>query len=216
MNNRAEQLLLRHLSPEQKQHWRKHAGFFVTAPSGNKYWVGGIEGGSRTILYEEPNHQPRKRFCFLTYDDQGNQLPGADHVLAQKLLLEANEEHFLRIAHATSIARPLPPFGDSPSVFCALVIKRILTGLANLLLIVATIAIASAGVVALLYGIGRIDAYLFPQSFFIYPYKSWLDSIPDYVIPGAMTIIVAFITGMILTGLGIAVWSLGGSDEPQQ
>jgi hypothetical protein len=88
-----EDLLVRFLTKEQEATWRESGGFWLDSPSGNRYWV-----GRTTKLYR--NGEPRWAFCCHTLDFEGNPLPTADHLLAQKLLIESNEELFLATAHA--------------------------------------------------------------------------------------------------------------------
>ncbi len=52
-----------------------------------------------------PDGQPIRSYCIHSRvnDEDGRRLPNEDHMIAQKLLLEANESEFLRIANETII-----------------------------------------------------------------------------------------------------------------
>ena len=90
----AKKLLERHLTDEQKASWEKYQGFWVTAKSGTRYW---LDGGRPRGL---PQDGPPQSFCINSMDDSGAPLPRGDQILAQKLLLETDEERFLKTANA--------------------------------------------------------------------------------------------------------------------
>lgn len=91
---RAKELLVEHLDPEQRESYEKHGLFIVETPRKNRYRL-------------SSNHAPRKlsgdkdavSYCIHTYG-----VPREDELLGFKLLLEANEEEFLRTANATALA----------------------------------------------------------------------------------------------------------------
>lgn len=91
---RAKELLVEHLDPVQRESYEKHGLFIVETPRKNRYRL-------------SKNHAPRKlsgdkdavSYCIHTYG-----VPREDELLGFKLLLEANEEEFLRTANATALA----------------------------------------------------------------------------------------------------------------
>ncbi len=91
---RAEEFLLENLSPHQRETYEKHKMFIVEAPSKRRY-----------ALHKE--RQPHQldgerevvRYCIHTLG-----VPREDELLGFKLLLEANEEEFLKTANATRLA----------------------------------------------------------------------------------------------------------------
>lgn len=93
----AEALLLRHLNDEQKASWGKHKGFWVTAKSGRRYWL----DGQRPRGISEDG--PPQSFCIHGMDENGIPLPKGDQILAQKLLIETDEERFLKTANASKL-----------------------------------------------------------------------------------------------------------------
>lgn len=89
---RAEELLVSYLDEVQRGELRVHNRFHVTTTSGRRYCINrGRAGNVR---------RPEDRRVFCIHDYEG--LPEADTMLAQKLLLEADEEAFLRIANVTA------------------------------------------------------------------------------------------------------------------
>lgn len=87
---RAEQLLCSVLTPAQQHQLRTRLYFDVTTPAGHQYRL--VPGGSFNI-YAVPLGE---RYCLESVDLR---LPLGDVLLAQKLMLEADEEMFLRLAN---------------------------------------------------------------------------------------------------------------------
>ena len=91
---RARTLLIEHLDPVQRESYEKHGLFIVETPKKNRYRLGQhvgprkLSGDKDTVSY-----------CIHT---QG--IPREDELLGFKLLLEANEEEFLKTANATALA----------------------------------------------------------------------------------------------------------------
>jgi hypothetical protein len=91
---RAETLLVEHLDPHQRESYQKDKLFIVETPKKNRYKL-------------SMNHAPRKlegtkevvSYCIHTYG-----VPREDELLGFKLLLEANEDQFLKTANATRLA----------------------------------------------------------------------------------------------------------------
>jgi hypothetical protein len=95
-DRRASVLLHQMLSREQRWHLRADRSFPVRGQDGKIYLI--REG--RTVQLLEGG-QPTVSYCIHPTE----QLPAADVMLVQKLLLEKNIEHFLANANPTPIAR---------------------------------------------------------------------------------------------------------------
>ncbi len=114
---KAETLLLRHLSPVQREEYQRTGAFTVRMDDGRSYrirkgWAGNVdafeapkidqvlerEGG---IVVPAANGAPRRveRLCIHPRE----LVPDCDNMLAQKLLLEADEAEFRRIANITRV-----------------------------------------------------------------------------------------------------------------
>ncbi len=93
--NRAEELLLACLDEEQVAQLTTLDRFSVTAASGRVYWIQrGYAGNVRS---------EGRRYCIHGPDN----LPHADQMLMQKLLLETNEEGFLDVANESIDYEPM-------------------------------------------------------------------------------------------------------------
>lgn len=114
-DKRAEALLRAHLSDEQRAEYELGQVFHVRSRSGRLYRVTRGWSGNVFELREEPeviapdgrvqqNGAPRlvevARYCIHPRE----YTPDADNMLAQALLLQADEEEFLRIANRTRLA----------------------------------------------------------------------------------------------------------------
>jgi len=109
--DRAEILLLRHLSPEQKEDLRTKGCFFVEV-GGEIYRIDRGFAGNVKLL-DRKGGDVRKSFCI----HPKIRVPDADAMLAQKLLLEADKESFHKIANITDYARrTTPPPAPAPVV----------------------------------------------------------------------------------------------------
>lgn len=98
-NKKADNLLKSLLTPEQIKELDEHSCFIVPSPSGDKFYR--IKRG-RAGNIEELN-QKREAVATLCIHPRES-VPNADTMLAQKLMIETNEDEFLRIANRT----PLP------------------------------------------------------------------------------------------------------------
>ncbi len=82
---RAEQLLVRHLSPAQVADYREHGGFCVVGgKTGRRYRI--RKGRQINVL----DYERRRRLCLVMPS-----VPIGDQLLGQKLLLEGDEDAFL-------------------------------------------------------------------------------------------------------------------------
>ena len=84
---RAEALLLRWLSPRQREQYRSHGWFDVVTPGGNLYRI-----RPGTVVRLDAR---RCSYCIEAIP----WVPAADQMLAKKLLLETDERCFLATAH---------------------------------------------------------------------------------------------------------------------
>lgn len=99
-NKRAEELLRSVLSPEQERAWNENKAFYVVGNKTKKrYKIDNRSHGNLTELDEKG-----KVVAGLCVYVPG--VPTADHVAAQKLMLECNEEELLRVANRTQYAAP--------------------------------------------------------------------------------------------------------------
>jgi hypothetical protein len=96
---KARELLLEQLTPEQRASFEQHDWFLVRGQSGRHYRirddghvVANIEVVERDLLGHD---RVLHRLC----GHIGEHVPQADHLLAQKLMLEADEDAFLRLAN---------------------------------------------------------------------------------------------------------------------
>ncbi len=92
---KAEVLLLQHLSPQQKEDLRTKGCFFVEV-GGETYQINRGYAGNVKLL-DTKSSKVRKSFCI----HPRVRVPDADAMLAQKLLLQANPEQFHKIANVT-------------------------------------------------------------------------------------------------------------------
>ena len=90
--NRARELLYSKLDPQQRRSWTLRRSFVVRAASGRKYVVS---------TYRPFNIRTSDAvFCLAV----SGPAPGCDKVLAQKLLIEANETLFLATANVRTFS----------------------------------------------------------------------------------------------------------------
>lgn len=90
---RATDLLLSHLSPNQQQNYKNHDYFYVQSQTGKHYQI--KAAGSCNVCLLNTKGNPTMRYCLQFQDGR---IPLPDLLLAQKLLLEQNEQLFLKIA----------------------------------------------------------------------------------------------------------------------
>lgn len=94
--DRAEQLLVEHLTPQQREQLRAN-GYFEVEVAGKTYRIRrGRAGNVRQVI------EGREKLQLCIHPTE--MVPDADTMLAQKLLLEADEESFLRIANKTVLS----------------------------------------------------------------------------------------------------------------
>jgi hypothetical protein len=97
-NSRARELLLEHLTPEQRRMVEQHGWFVVEGGrSKQKYRINlsGVAGNIHQMHGERVTHQ------LCCHCDHA--IPAPDHHLAQKLMLEFAEDDFLRLANRHAI-----------------------------------------------------------------------------------------------------------------
>lgn len=92
---RARALLLRHLSEEQRESYLQYRSFVVVGASRTRYRVHDQGHMVGNIVVLDHENRPSHRLCGHCKSD----IPMGDQLLAQKLMLEADEETFLRLAN---------------------------------------------------------------------------------------------------------------------
>lgn len=107
----ARELLLAHLSAQQKRDLLEHGWFEVIGSVGRRWRIRTRSGYSGNIdLMPEVGEVRLASYCAHAYD----QLPLHDHYLIQKIVLEADEESFIAIANV-SYANPEIPAAQIPN-----------------------------------------------------------------------------------------------------
>ena len=98
VRTKARGLLIKHLSPEQQETYEKNKWFIVEGGrSKKKYQIHpGISGN--VMEMREDNKSRIYRYCCHC----DHSIPLEDNLLAQKLMLEAHEDEFLRLANRTA------------------------------------------------------------------------------------------------------------------
>lgn len=94
---RARELLLSNLTDEQRVDFEKHKGFWVRSQHGYMYWV-----TPSTAVRMDEEGRALQRYCIHAVDGQ---VPADDNALMRKLLLECNEDEFIRTANAGTPGR---------------------------------------------------------------------------------------------------------------
>ena len=99
-SHRAAALLADHLAPEQRETFRKDRHFVVHSRDGQRrYRVEyGVAGNIKLLNAEGKSIA---KFCIHPVDSR---IPTEDVMLSQKLMIEGDEESFLRIANRTALA----------------------------------------------------------------------------------------------------------------
>lgn len=95
---KAEELLLEHLNESQRKTYRENKWFIVEGgKSGHKYRinVNGTLVANIDVLENNRNESPHRICCHARLDA----CPLGDQLLAQKLMLELDEDAFLRMAN---------------------------------------------------------------------------------------------------------------------
>ena len=97
---KAESLLEACLTPEQLKTMKAMASFIVLSESGKQYKV--IRKPNYGVQELDSAGAPVSEFCLIARDPD---TPLADQLLVQKLMLEANEQEFLRMANKRALAQ---------------------------------------------------------------------------------------------------------------
>ncbi len=100
-DERAAQLLEQHLDEPQRQQFRKRKPIRVIAGDGAAFELGHSWAGNAREL--DKDGQPVASYCIHAREH----IPLPDHLLSQKLLLEADPAAFRRIANRTNLGRPV-------------------------------------------------------------------------------------------------------------
>ncbi len=88
---RAEELLLRNLTRRQREDYQEHGRFTVKTRRGHRYLVGSAR--SQNVVRVNRRGKPMRVYCVTVHG-----VPLADSLLGQKLMLDHDEGHFLRVA----------------------------------------------------------------------------------------------------------------------
>jgi len=102
---RARDLLLRMLSPRQRKEFELHSYFSVNVPGRGRFWI--FPWRSLNVV------DPATGDCYCGVPE--GRLPVYDLMLAQKLLLENDPQHFFCVAnrHPSFVLRPA---GTGPAI----------------------------------------------------------------------------------------------------
>ncbi len=100
---RAMRLLEKHLTPQQLRQFKRKVFFTVVARDGKTYR---IENGSSGNVFLMEGRKKVIQYCIVFKDHAP--LPNFDLMLAQKLILETDQELFLKTANATDLRAPRP------------------------------------------------------------------------------------------------------------
>lgn len=96
---RAKELLLAHLNEEQKRELRTERRFTVISADGERvYRI--KQGRAQNVELIAPDGRVLERYCAHPVE----MVPDEDTMLAQKLMLEADEEAFICVANVTWLA----------------------------------------------------------------------------------------------------------------
>ena len=102
-NETAKQLLLDHLTPEQRKTFEDRGWFVVEGGKSKKPYRIETKMGFHGNVVELKDHpkgrQDIARYCFQLHDTR---IPHFDHILAQKLALECDEENILKLANRSA------------------------------------------------------------------------------------------------------------------
>lgn len=99
---RARSLLIRHMTPTQRESYEKDKRFEVRAPSGNRYVLHDFLSANIDVL--GPDDQPQHRLCIHIGE---HDVPREDTILVQKIMLESGlEDELTRLANKHPIRRP--------------------------------------------------------------------------------------------------------------
>lgn len=94
-NKRAEEFLLDHLTPPQKETYKKNGWFVVEGGNTKTKYRIRKDGWSGNVDVYEADKIKHRLCCHIP----AGKVPHGDHLLAQKLMLEFSEEDFLRLAN---------------------------------------------------------------------------------------------------------------------
>jgi hypothetical protein len=104
-HDRARELLRRHLTRRQRDQYDEHGFFHMRTPRGHLYKIGSAR--DHNVVRLNRRGKAMKVYCASIY---GVKVPLPDVLLAQMLMLQADESAFLRIANewAVRTARGFP------------------------------------------------------------------------------------------------------------
>lgn len=94
--HRARELLLQHLTAEQRHTFEKNGWFVVEGSKSKRKYKITANDNCAANIYVLDGEKVKHRICGHCKLDQ---VPLADHLLAQKVMLECDEDSFLKIAN---------------------------------------------------------------------------------------------------------------------
>lgn len=100
---RAEELLTAHLTPEQLAEWKEKEQIHVVSPRGRRYCI--RKGRAHNVFEVDQRGRRVKELCGHVSES----VPNADNVLAQKLAIELMEEQFLATCNVWDLTIPGRP-----------------------------------------------------------------------------------------------------------
>jgi hypothetical protein len=98
--DRAKEVLLEHLTPQQRETVEKHGWFTIEGGKSKKLYriiAGGVAGNIEEL--DAKGEKAMARYCCHL----DGSYPASDHHLTQKLMLEWDEETFLKLANKTPL-----------------------------------------------------------------------------------------------------------------
>jgi hypothetical protein len=113
---RARQLLLDYLTPAQRTTYEANGYFVTQAKGGNRYKVTNANGLYRVFPLPKNSDRPWAELCIIP-NYRGPVYPEGDVMLSQKLMIETDEERFLKTANIIQRFDPLyekPPGPPGP------------------------------------------------------------------------------------------------------
>jgi len=109
---KAEEILLAHLSFAQREEYQKKGYFLVYLPNGRIYRIKKARHGNVELV--EPDEQGRLVRVENLCVHPSVQCPDQDTMLAQKLILEANEDHLRQVANISDYRRARERAREAP------------------------------------------------------------------------------------------------------
>lgn len=97
---RARELLLEHLTPQQRKTFEENGWFIVRGGQSKKQYRISTQGYAGNVSELHDSGHAAARYCAHA---PANAIPLHDHFIAQKYMLEFAEDDFLRVANRTAV-----------------------------------------------------------------------------------------------------------------